>query len=57
MTECKQEVFSFTAHFSLGAEAGFTAGQVSSDLEGTSTWRCGSYGLLVYTAFATALLA
>ena len=31
MTECKQEVFSFTAHFSRRVEAGFTAGQVSSD--------------------------
>jgi hypothetical protein len=31
MTECKQKVFSFTAHFSRRVEAGFTAGQVSSD--------------------------
>jgi len=31
MTECKQKVFSFTAHFSHRVEAGFTAGQVSSD--------------------------
>ena len=31
MTECKQETFSFTAHFSRRVEAGFTAGQVSSD--------------------------
>ena len=31
MTECKQNVFSFTAHFSRRVEAGFTAGQVSSD--------------------------
>ena len=31
MTECTQETFSFTAHFSRRVEAGFTAGQVSSD--------------------------
>ena len=31
MTECNQEAFSFTAHFSRRVEAGFTAGQVSSD--------------------------
>ena len=31
MTECNQEVFSFTAHFSRRVEASFTAGQVSSD--------------------------
>jgi hypothetical protein len=31
MTECKQESFRFTAHFSRRVEAGFTAGQVSSD--------------------------
>jgi hypothetical protein len=31
MTECSQEVFSFTAHFSRRVEAGFTAGQVSTD--------------------------
>ena len=31
MTECKQESFAFTAHFSRRVEAGFTAGQVSSD--------------------------
>jgi hypothetical protein len=31
MTECKQKAFSFTAHFSRRVEAGFTAGQVSSD--------------------------
>ena len=31
MTECSQESFSFTAHFSRRVEAGFTAGQVSSD--------------------------
>ncbi len=31
MTECNQEVFSFAAHFSRRVEAGFTAGQVSSD--------------------------
>ena len=31
MTECNQETFSFTAHFSRCVEAGFTAGQVSSD--------------------------
>ena len=31
MTECKQKVFSFTAHFSRRVEAGFTAGRVSSD--------------------------
>src|SRR5579863_6343405 len=31
MTECKQKVFSFTAHFSRRVEAGFTSGQVSSD--------------------------
>jgi DDE family transposase len=31
MTECKQETFSFAAHFSRRVEAGFTAGQVSSD--------------------------
>ena len=31
MTECTQEVFCFAAHFSRRVEAGFTAGQVSSD--------------------------
>lgn len=31
MTECTQKTFAFTAHFSRGVEAGFTAGQVSSD--------------------------
>ena len=31
MTECKQETFAFVAHFSRRVEAGFTAGQVSSD--------------------------
>ena len=31
MTECKQESFRFAAHFSHRVEAGFTAGQVSSD--------------------------
>jgi len=31
LTECIQETFSFTAHFSRRVEAGFTAGQVSSD--------------------------
>jgi hypothetical protein len=31
MTECTQEWFSFAAHFSRRVEAGFTAGQVSSD--------------------------
>ena len=31
MTECSQETFSFTVHFSRRVEAGFTAGQVSSD--------------------------
>ena len=31
MTECSQESFSFTAHFSRRVEARFTAGQVSSD--------------------------
>jgi hypothetical protein len=31
MTECSQELFSFTAHFSRRLEAGFTAGQVSTD--------------------------
>ena len=31
MTECKQEPFHFAAHFSRRVEAGFTAGQVSSD--------------------------
>jgi len=31
MTECNQEVFGFTALFSRRVEAGFTAGQVSSD--------------------------
>jgi len=31
MTECNQEVFSFTAHFSRRVEARFTAGQVTSD--------------------------
>ncbi len=31
MTECTQESFAFTAHFSRRVEAGFTAGQVSSD--------------------------
>jgi hypothetical protein len=31
MTECNQETFAFTAHFSRWVEAGFTAGQVSTD--------------------------
>ena len=31
MTECTQERFEFTAHFSRRVEAGFSAGQVSSD--------------------------
>jgi Transposase DDE domain group 1 len=31
MSECTQESFSFTAHFSRRIEAGFTGGQVSSD--------------------------
>src|SRR5260370_21021334 len=31
MTECIQEAFAFTAHFSRRVEAGFTAGQVSTD--------------------------
>src|SRR3954447_5845436 len=31
MTECNQETFAFTLHFSRRVEAGFTAGQVSSD--------------------------
>jgi hypothetical protein len=31
MTECNQESFAFTAHFSRRVEAGFTAGQVCSD--------------------------
>jgi hypothetical protein len=31
MTECSQELFSFTAHFSRRLEAGFRAGQVSTD--------------------------
>jgi len=31
MTECNQETLAFTAHFSRRVEAGFTAGQVSSD--------------------------
>ncbi len=31
MTECIQESFSFTAHFSRGVQAEFTAGHVSSD--------------------------
>jgi hypothetical protein len=31
MTECSQESFSFTAHFSRGVQAEFTAGRVSSD--------------------------
>jgi hypothetical protein len=31
MTECSQETFSFTAHFLRRVEAGFTAGQVSTD--------------------------
>ena len=31
MTECKQETFAFASHFSRRVEAGFTAGQVSSD--------------------------
>ncbi|MGH8428645.1 MAG: IS1380 family transposase [Gammaproteobacteria bacterium] len=31
MTECNQESFSFTAHFSRRVEAGFTAGRVSGD--------------------------
>jgi hypothetical protein len=31
MTECNQETFSFASHFSRRVEAGFTAGQVSSD--------------------------
>ena len=31
MTECNQETFAFTVHFSRRVEAGFTAGQVSTD--------------------------
>jgi hypothetical protein len=31
MTECNQETFAFTAHFSRRVEADFSAGQVSSD--------------------------
>ena len=31
MTECNQETFSFTVHFSRRVEAGFTGGQVSTD--------------------------
>src|SRR5260370_35645537 len=31
MTECNQESFSFTAHFSRQVQAEFTAGRVSSD--------------------------
>jgi len=31
MTECNQETFGFTVHFSRRVEAGFTAGHVSSD--------------------------
>ena len=31
MTECSQETFSFTAHFSRRVEAGFNAGRVSTD--------------------------
>ena len=31
MTECNQEVFSFASHFSRRVEAGFTAGQVTTD--------------------------
>ncbi len=31
MTECSQETFTFTAHFSRRVEAGFTAGRVSTD--------------------------
>ena len=31
MTECIQEAFSFTAHFSRRVEAEFSAGRVSSD--------------------------
>ncbi|HEX5284025.1 MAG TPA: IS1380 family transposase [Bryocella sp.] len=31
LTECTQETFAFTAHFSRRVEAGFTAGQVCSD--------------------------
>jgi hypothetical protein len=31
MTECRQETFGFTAHFSRRVKAEFTAGQVSSD--------------------------
>ena len=30
-TECKQESFLFASHFSRRVQAGFTAGQVSSD--------------------------
>jgi hypothetical protein len=31
MTECKQETFTFAAHFSRRVESGFTAGQVSTE--------------------------
>ena len=31
MTECNQESFSFTAHFSRRVQAELTAGRVSSD--------------------------
>ena len=36
MTECRQEPFAFTAHFSRRVEAGFAAGRVSSD--GGALW-------------------
>ena len=31
MTDCSQETFSFAAHFSRRVEAGFSAGQISSE--------------------------
>jgi hypothetical protein len=31
MTECNQEMFAFTVHFSRRVEAGFSTGQVSTD--------------------------
>ncbi|HEY4050080.1 MAG TPA: transposase [Acidobacteriaceae bacterium] len=31
LTECIQETFAFTAHFSRRVEAGFSVGQVSTD--------------------------
>jgi hypothetical protein len=46
MTECNQESFAFTAHLSRRAEAGFTAGQVSTEGDQPRVGRQGADNLL-----------